>query len=346
MRAARATEALARSRERSLRPLRGALGVLGLFVSAACLSTQAGAEDAPLPKRRFVRPASTAAAEPSENDTTTTASERPLKRGVRLRWRSPKPEAQPAEVKSVSLSERKREAQPKPSLTSRSYASRADFVEGDAFDDPFADLEKILQAQAELPAQPADESDEPLDLPGPEDVPPLEDDSTQRPGLGPLEDVLRDTFAQRGLSDYCPSPDDLKRIYEITNDITPEAGDFPEECPLDTGTFVPRHWGCTTYTWKASGLCHKPLYFEERSLERYGHSWGLLQPWMSAAHFFGSAAVLPYSMGMNPPWECKYPLGYYRPGSCAPYLLYPVPISLRGGVTMGAFTTGMVFLIP
>jgi hypothetical protein len=102
-----------------------------------------------------------------------------------------------------------------------------------------------------------------------------------------------------------------------------------------------------TYTWKASGLCHKPLYFEEVALERYGHSAGpYLQPVASAAHFFLIVPALPYFMGVYPPNECIYTLGYYRPGSCAPYILDPFPLSVRGGLAEAAVWTGMVFLIP
>ena len=73
-------------------------------------------------------------------------------------------------------------------------------------------------------------------------------------------------------------------------------------------------------TWKASNLCHKPLYFEEVNLERYGHTAGpVLQPLVSSAHFFGNIIVLPYKMGVHGPTECQYSLGYYRPGNCAPW---------------------------
>ncbi|HEY1785845.1 MAG TPA: hypothetical protein VGG30_09865, partial [Pirellulales bacterium] len=50
-----------------------------------------------------------------------------------------------------------------------------------------------------------------------------------------------------------------------------EGSDFPCECELN-GTFVDRNWSSTLFSWKASSLCHKPLYFEEVGLERYGHS--------------------------------------------------------------------------
>ena len=105
----------------------------------------------------------------------------------------------------------------------------------------------------------------------------------------------------------------------------------PTECTLGDDQFVPRAWDQVTFTWKASALCHKPLYFEEVGLERYGHTMGpLLEPVHSGAHFFLNVAFLPYKMGINPPHECQYALGYYRPGNCAPWLVPPVPISLRG----------------
>ena len=145
----------------------------------------------------------------------------------------------------------------------------------------------------------------------------------------------------------CPSIRDLKPIGEITNSIAPKGDLFPAECPLGSGPFQPRMWAMTTYTWKASGLCHKPLYFEQVSLERNGHSFApVLEPVLSGAHFFATLPILPYKMGINPPWECQYPLGYYRPGSCAPHMIYPFPISLRGALVEGGVATGLVFLIP
>ena len=67
-------------------------------------------------------------------------------------------------------------------------------------------------------------------------------------------------------------------------------------------TFEPRCWPQITYTWKGSALCHKPLYFEEEQLERYGHTFGIAQPVVSGAHFFGTLPVLPYKMGIEMPW--------------------------------------------
>ena len=93
--------------------------------------------------------------------------------------------------------------------------------------------------------------------------------------------------------------------------------DYPFDFALGDEQFTPRQWEAITYRWKASGLCHKPLYFQEASLERYGHTWGpVLQPFVSGAHFFFTVPMLPYAMGIQTPNECVYTLGYYRPGSC------------------------------
>jgi hypothetical protein len=122
--------------------------------------------------------------------------------------------------------------------------------------------------------------------------------------------------------------------------------DYPCECRLEGETFQPRRFATTMMTWKAAGNCHKPLYFEDWNLERYGHSHGALDPVLSAAHFFVTLPVLPYKMGVELPWECVYPLGYYRPGSCAPWTVPAVPISCRGFAVEAATVTGLVFLLP
>ena len=121
---------------------------------------------------------------------------------------------------------------------------------------------------------------------------------------------------------------------------------MPHDCPLGEAVFQPRAFAPLTYTWTASGLCHKPLYFEDVQLERYGHTWGpWLQPFMSGADFFLTVPILPYKMGLEPPNECLYTLGYYRPGNCAPYLIDPLPLSVRAAFFEAtAWTVGAVII--
>jgi hypothetical protein len=120
----------------------------------------------------------------------------------------------------------------------------------------------------------------------------------------------------------------------------------PTECILGDANHPGRDWTATTMTWTASALCHKPLYFEEVQVERYGHTAGIFQPAISGAHFFINIAVLPYKMGINPPNECQYALGYYRPGSCAPWMIPPIPLSIRGAATQAAAVGIIAPLIP
>ena len=73
------------------------------------------------------------------------------------------------------------------------------------------------------------------------------------------------------------------------------------------------------YRWQAPCIRYQPLYFEDIALERYGQCRsGLVQAIASSGHFFKSAALLPFHMRHDPPYSCEYPLGYCRPGNCAP----------------------------
>jgi hypothetical protein len=141
------------------------------------------------------------------------------------------------------------------------------------------------------------------------------------------------------------------RLADVNLDIrvTGTAGlDYPYHCSIDNGTWhAGRCWPGTTYMWKASALCHKPLYFEDEQMERYGHSWGpCCDPIVSGVHFFATLPVLPYCMGVEPPCECIYALGHYRPGSCAPYYIEPVPISCRGALFQAGAVTGAAAILP
>lgn len=127
-----------------------------------------------------------------------------------------------------------------------------------------------------------------------------------------------------------------------------EGEDFPYRCTLDENEWHGgRCWPQTTFLWKAAALCHKPLYFEDAQLERYGHSFApCCQPLISGAHFFCTLPVLPYCMGVEPPLECIYALGHYRPGSCAPYMIEPVPLSYRGALFQAGAVVGAAAALP
>ena len=174
--------------------------------------------------------------------------------------------------------------------------------------------------------------------------------SNQAPSTGAFKAPSLDQalqVQQFELAENCPSPNDLKDIDDLSIDITPSKGDLPHDCPLGDEKFEPRAFAPITYTWTASGLCHKPLYFEDVQLERYGHMAGpWLQPFACGAHFFLTFPILPYKMGLETPNECLYSLGYYRPGDCAPYLFDPIPLSMRAALfEAGAWVAG-AYMIP
>ncbi len=171
--------------------------------------------------------------------------------------------------------------------------------------------------------------------------------STQDGGQQPPP-VAQDPLQQQSELERCKTKEEMgiRSLTDISLSINvPEP--VPHECPLFEELWQERNWAWVDFHWKASGICHKPLYFEDVTLERYGHSHGMfVQPFVSGAHFFAAIPVLPYKMGIHHPTECMYPLGYYRPGSCAPKLLYPLPLSWRGALYQGAASTGLVFLLP
>ena len=96
------------------------------------------------------------------------------------------------------------------------------------------------------------------------------------------------------------------------------------------------------YGWAASNLCHNPLYFEEPGVERFGRSYGVLQPVASGIHFFSNVALLPAKMVVHPPrsWECKA-------GNChcsaSPFLeAHPVLRYTAGAAQAGVATAAML----
>jgi hypothetical protein len=122
---------------------------------------------------------------------------------------------------------------------------------------------------------------------------------------------------------------------------------LPRTCGVADRGNVYRSWHPMTYAYTASSVCHKPLYFENIQLERYGHSHGpLLQPIHSVAHFFVRLATLPYHTALHPANECEYPLGLYRPGDCAPWLKDPIPFSLSGFRRQALVTGGWIGILP
>lgn len=149
-----------------------------------------------------------------------------------------------------------------------------------------------------------------------------------------------------------------KPIAEIGTDIALPKTDFQGQPLREPDSRVktalplvslddPRAIAMQEVSWAAPATCHRPLYFEEVNLERYGFSqFGYLQPVASAAHFFATVPLLPYKMTLDPPCECIYTLGHHRPGSCVPYRIHQLPLQLDAAAVEAGVVTGLVFLIP
>lgn len=87
-------------------------------------------------------------------------------------------------------------------------------------------------------------------------------------------------------------------------------GDVPAD--LSAGLFSPPPvaWRSiepvTIFSWTPTNLRRQPLYFEDAALERYGqrvHPPG--QPFLSAARFYGTFAVMPVKLLIDPPHETR-----------------------------------------
>ncbi|MCL2710441.1 MAG: hypothetical protein FWE95_06145 [Planctomycetaceae bacterium] len=157
------------------------------------------------------------------------------------------------------------------------------------------------------------------------------------------------TATGRGLVTSCGDQIVLKSIRDISHDIRPAQTDqLPEECAIDSPIQYGRHFGQTCFMWKASALSTQVAYFEDVQLERYGNTIVCpeLQPFVSGAKFFVTIPFLPYKMGVTPPNECVYTLGYHRPGDCTPFMVQPCPISPRGALFQTLAVTGAAFAIP
>jgi hypothetical protein len=163
------------------------------------------------------------------------------------------------------------------------------------------------------------------------------------PGEGNNPTVPAPTYGKLG----------LPPIGSLTINILPSAGQVPRE--VDSSQIMEHEFGPTefrrepinySYFWTAPAFFHRPLYFEQPNLERYGYDWGLAQPFISGAQFFVKIPLLPYMMSVHCPNEPVYSLGYYRPGSRVPYQINWPEVRLDAAIIEATFITGLVFLIP
>lgn len=222
-----------------------------------------------------------------------------------------------------------------------------------ALDSGIQDEPEAMQDQGDQFTQPKSQSSLEPTTPSPIDIRRNPPESATPTSLSPEAQNKFDEEREKA-NQSCRTANEITRQDRITNisldiRVPGRAGrEYPFECMLDDGlVYSGRNWAPVTYQWKAAANCHKPLYFEQHHLERYGHSWGpCVQPIVSGAHFFTRLPVLPYCMGLTPPNECIYPLGYYRPGNCAPYMVDPIPFTWRAALFQAGATVGVGAILP
>jgi len=177
--------------------------------------------------------------------------------------------------------------------------------------------------------------DAPLNPPGPS------------PSLvGPQSTMPPDPFAAPMIG-----PIKLTPITQLTTNIDPSGGELPRDRAAETFHGEPQalngpdglRVGAPFYsTPRAAGFVHRPLYFEERAVERHGRSLGPLQPAVSGAQFFATLPVLPYKLGARPQYGTISTGNGVRPRSDRLTLRE----HLRGAFVEAAAVTGAAFAIP
>ncbi len=116
---------------------------------------------------------------------------------------------------------------------------------------------------------------------------------------------------------------------------------------LDNGQYVARQASPAVLQWAPTNLYYHPLYFEDPSLERYGHTYHpVVQPFASAGRFATQLVGLPYQMALHPVHSREYALGYYRPGECAPKKHYQIPFNEEAAVVQAAAMVGFFLIFP
>ncbi len=158
----------------------------------------------------------------------------------------------------------------------------------------------------------------------------------------------------------------IKPLQDISLDITPPAlfteQQQPMPLPHNEGAqalpmlaqeqpFVRDDLVIAGYEWHPSveGLefCYQPLYFEEVNLERYGRSFGIVQPAVSAAMFVGRVPLLPYMTFARPARKCTMHPHWSLPGYKIPqWEKQPILPSVTGSAVEVAALYGIILLIP
>jgi len=180
----------------------------------------------------------------------------------------------------------------------------------------------------------------------------------------PYPEPVRDPMKLRKITTIMPyfdyEPDEKLRKEDPCSNICPRPDGAPckpaedgtgllcpEEVQLSKMEYSGRMFEDSLFQWKAPDLYSNPLYFEDPSLERYGHTHHeVIQPFVSAGRFGVQLFGLPYQMTIDPICKRMYALGYYRPGECTPKKYYRVPWNTEAAVRQAGVVTGLFYIIP
>ena len=144
-------------------------------------------------------------------------------------------------------------------------------------------------------------------------------------------------------------------LVTMTFNTAPSAGELPKDDSaqwFQAPTAESQIWCSTSHRptldvyWRSWAMAYRPLYFEDITLERYGHHCRCLQPIISGIKFYAQVPFLPYKLTAKPPCELTYNSGHFRPGCRVSPHRYRCRKSWRAALVQGAVVTGMVFLIP
>lgn len=118
---------------------------------------------------------------------------------------------------------------------------------------------------------------------------------------------FKEGFASEKYIGPLASSESLFKNLNIINPYQSIGGIRLEDVKLDEDS--------TAYTWASPAFAHRPLYFEQPNLERYGLGHcRLIQPWTSGIHFYGSVLLMPLKVCIQHPRESVCTLGHWRPG--------------------------------
>ena len=159
----------------------------------------------------------------------------------------------------------------------------------------------LLSARRECCAQ--DNLPPPLEIAPPSDLGSTQDNDERDQRLLDCEPALHDAPLSMATVDISPRDLEGQLLFEA---------DLPTDCNKyrDTPTMYSALEAsapaapCLLRSWASAQFCHRPLYFEERALERCGVSHGVWQTPKSAVRFFGGTVLLPLKMWCLPPCTC------------------------------------------